>query len=106
MRAQFDAGKIAAKRDFIAKRRREQMRVRIASDVAEHRLVIDVAALLEIEARGVCKPHRQHARPQRKLSRLTSGEVRRVGQRDHEVGATDCRCSHRAQLSGTWSSYL
>jgi hypothetical protein len=36
--------------------------VGIASDVAEQRLVIHIAALLNIEARRLRKPHRQHAR--------------------------------------------
>ena len=43
--AHVDAGKILAKGDLVAKRRRQQVGVGVASDVAKQGLVIDIAAL-------------------------------------------------------------
>ena len=94
MAAHVDQRQILAKRDLVAERRRQQMGVGIAPDVAEQGLMIDVAALFKVETGGVGQPHRQHARAQRKIPRLTGGEVGRIGQRHHEISAANRCCRH------------
>ena len=57
------AGQVLAHGDLVAKGRHEQMRVGIATDIAQERLVIDIAALVLAEARGFGDPHCQDAAP-------------------------------------------
>ena len=104
--ADVDALKVPAKGDLIAKRRRQQVGVGIASDVTKQRLVIDAAALMFVEARNLGQPHRQHAGSQRKIPRMTRGQVCRIGQRHQKVGASNCWCRHLALSSVTTSFFL
>ena len=97
MVAEVDAGEVLAHGDLIAKRRRQEVRVGIAADIAKQGLVVDIAALMIVEARSLGEPHRQHAAPQRKIPRLTGGQVRRIGQRHQKVSASNCRCRHLVQ---------
>jgi hypothetical protein len=66
--ANVDALKVAAKGDLVAKRRRQQVGVAIASDIAKQGLVINIAALMVVEARGLGQPHPQQAGSQREIS--------------------------------------
>ena len=65
------------------------MGVGIASDIAEQGLMIDVAAIMFVEARNLGKPHRQHAGPQREIPRLAGGQVRCIGQRHQKIGTSN-----------------
>jgi hypothetical protein len=85
--AHVDARQILAQRNFVAECRRQQMGIGVASDIAQQRLVIDVAALVDVEAGQIGQSHRQHAGPQREIAGLPGGEVRRIGQRHQEIGA-------------------
>ena len=53
--------KLAAKRDLVTPVRRQKVRIGIAADVAQQRLVIDAAAGVLVEPRDIRKPHPQHA---------------------------------------------
>ena len=92
--AHVDVMQLAAQGDFVAPGRRQQMRVGIASDVAQQRLMIDVAPRAFVEARDLRKPHRQHAGSQREIPRMAGGQIRRIGQRHQKIGASNCRCRH------------
>jgi hypothetical protein len=72
------------------------MGVGIAPNVAQQRLVIDVAALVNIEPGGFREPHRQHAGAQRKIPGLAGRQIRRIGQRHQKISASDRRYSHFA----------
>jgi hypothetical protein len=88
------AREILAKGDLIAQRRRQQVRIGIAS-VVDRRPVVDIAPLVHVETGGVGNPHRRHAGAQRKLSLLSRGQVGRIGKQDQKVGASSAR-------AGTW----
>ena len=78
--ADVDPLQVAAKSDLIAEGRRQQMGVGIASDVAQQRLMVDAAARIDVQARDLGQPHRQYTGPQRKIPRVTGGQVRRIGE--------------------------
>ena len=59
--AHVDVMKLAAQGDLVAPGVRQQMRVGIASDVAQQRLMKDAATHLLVKTRDVREPHRQHA---------------------------------------------
>ena len=99
--ADVDALQVPAQRDLIAKRRRQQMGIGIASDVTQQRLVIDVAALMLVEARDLGQPHSQYAGSQRKIPRMAGCQVGRIGQRHQEVSASNHRRRHLAPSSAT-----
>ena len=62
--AHVDAGKVLAKGDLVAERRRQQVGVGIAADVAKQGLMIDIAAL--IDRRG--RQPRPAASPARRIA--------------------------------------
>ena len=85
--AHVGAGQLGAQRDFIAPRRGKQMRVGVAADIAQERLMIDAATHVLVELGDIGQPHAQHAGPQRKISRVARGQVGRIGQRHQKIGA-------------------
>ena len=91
--SEVEALQLSTERDLVAPRRRQQVAVGVAADVAEQRLMIDGAAHGLVEARGVGHPHRENTGPQRKVSRMPGGEVSRVGQRHQKVSTSNGRCA-------------
>ena len=56
--AEVDAGEILAEGDLVADRRRQEVGVGVTADIAKQGLVIDIAALMIVETRGLGEPHR------------------------------------------------
>ena len=80
--------------DLVTPVRCQEMRVGIAADVAQQRLVIDAAARVLVEPRDLRKPHPQHAGAQREIPRVTGGQIGRIGQGHQKIGASNCRRRH------------
>ena len=85
---------VLAERDLVAEGRGEQVGVGVAADVAQDRLVIDLAPLGRVEAQRRGEPHGEHAGAKRKIPRLASGEVGGIGEHHHEVGTSNRDVSH------------
>ncbi len=89
--ADVDALKVAPECDLVAKCRRQQMTVCVAADIAKKRLMIDVTPNGIVKVQEIGKPHAQHTGAQRKVPRVPSGQVRRIGQRHQKVRTPRCR---------------
>ena len=72
--------------DVVAEPLRLLVRVGVAADVDEQRRVVDVGALLVVEADPLRKPQRDQALPQDVLHRLPEAEVDAERERSHELG--------------------
>ena len=92
--ADVDVVELSAKNDFVAPGLREKVCVGIASDVAQQRLMIDLALHISIEAGDVREPHRQHTRPKREIPRMPGREIRGVSHRHEKVCAPNRRSRH------------
>src|SRR2546422_1013886 len=77
--------------DLVAEERREGVRFGVAADVAEQRLVVDVAQLAWTQAELLAEPDRQHAGGEGMLDRLAHAEVGRERERRHQLGQADDR---------------
>ena len=49
------------------------MGIGIAPDITKQRLMINVAARIDVEVSGLGQPHGQHTGSQRKISRMSGG---------------------------------
>jgi len=85
---------LTAQSDLVTPVRRQQVRIGVAADVAQQRLMIDAAAGVPVEPRDICKPHPQHAGSQRKVSRVSCGQVGRIGERHQEISASNRGSRH------------
>ena len=92
--AHIDVMELAAQRDLVAPVRRQEVRIGIAADVAQQRLVIDAAARVLVEPRRIREPHSQHAGAQREIARVTGGQIGRIGERHQKISASNCWCLH------------
>jgi ParB family chromosome partitioning protein len=70
------------------------LRIGIAADIAQQRLMIDAAAHILIEPGDIGKPHPQHAGTQRKIARVTGGQIGRIGQSHQEIVAPNVWFCH------------
>ena len=89
MVAEVGDREVLAQRDLVAERGGEQVGVGVAADVAQDRLVIDLAPLVGVEAQRIGEPHREHAGSEREVPRLAGGQVGRIGEDHHEVGTAN-----------------
>jgi len=87
--AVVDHDDLAAERDLVADDRREHVGLGVAADIAQQRLVVDLAKLAFAQATEIAQPHRQHARAQRELERLAHPQVGRQRERGHKLGQAD-----------------
>ena len=94
MAAEVGDREVLAECDLVAEGGGEQVGVGVAADVAQDRLVIDLAPLGGVEAQRRGEPHREHARAKREIPRLAGGEVGGIGEHHHEVGASNRDVSH------------
>ena len=94
MAAEVGDREVLAERDLVAEGGGEQVGVGVAADVAQDRLVIDLAPLGGVEAQRRGEPHREHARAKREIPRLAGGEVGGIGEHHHEVGTSNRDVSH------------
>ena len=79
----IDAGKIMPKRELVAEQRRHRVRVGVAADVAQQRLIVDVAHRVVVQPERLAQSHRHHTGAERRLQRLPHPQVGGNGQRRH-----------------------
>src|SRR5207249_3050038 len=82
--ARIDRRVVGANVELVAEERSQGLTLGIAADVAEERLVVDLAQLVRSQPRGVGEPDGEHARAQRELERLPHPQVRRERQRANQ----------------------
>src|SRR5262249_12378416 len=92
--AHVDVMELAAQSDLVTPVRRQQVRIGVAADVAQQRLVIDAAAGVLVEPCDICKPHPQQAGAQREILRVTGGQIGRVCKGHQKIGASNLWCRH------------
>ena len=103
--ARIDGREVAPQRQLVAEQRREHVRVRVAADVAQQRLVVDLRKLRIVEAERFTEPHADGARPQCERHRLPHREIGRERQRRDHLGQPDGSALRRHPLAASLSVY-
>ena len=71
----IDAGKVTPQRELIAEQRGHRVGVGVAADVAQQRLIVDVAQRVVVQAKRLAQSHRHHAGAERRIQRLAHAQI-------------------------------
>jgi hypothetical protein len=81
----IDAGEVLAQRQLIAEQRGHGVRVGVASDVPQQRLIVDVAQRVAAEVQCRAQSHRHNTGAERRLQRLPHPQIGGNGKRRHQL---------------------